>query len=313
MSIISIHRLDSMLDDTNTATRVLVCGLLSADVVFNVDAIPADAIKYRANKVSLKCGGGGCYAAIAINRLGGNACLLAQLGDEEFGQFMLAALTAYNIDCSHVSVEKDSQSPVSSIAIDKNGDRQILNYRNTAAAPVTRDLSFSRAPQAVLVDTRWLEGSIAALEYANAQNIPGVIDAEAPTSVAAMSIASHIAFSRQGLSDFASTDSILLGLQKAQASFSAWVCVTDGENGTHMLQGSEVVTVAAPTITAVDSLGAGDVWHGAFTVQLAQGFDEISAVKFANVTAALKCASTGDEFSAPQLQTVAQFINDCYE
>jgi len=303
-----------MSDNTNTATRVLVCGLLAADVVFNVDAIPADAIKYRANKVSLKCGGGGCYAAIAINRLGGSACLLAQLGDEEFGQFMLAALAAYNIDCSHVSVEKNTQSSVSSIAIDKNGDRQILNYRNITAAPVTQDLSFEQAqPQAVLVDTRWLEGSIAALEYANAQNIPGVIDAEAPTSSAAMNIASHIAFSRQGLSDFASTDSIQLGLQKAQASFSAWVCVTDGENGTHMLQGSELLTVAAPTITAVDTLGAGDVWHGAFTVQLAQGADEINAVKFANVAAALKCASTGDEFSAPHLQTVTQFIIDGYE
>lgn len=302
-----------MSDKEDRSTQILVCGLLAADIIFDVPAIPADAVKYKADKVSLVCGGGGCYAAIAIKRLGGTPSLLARVGRDNFGEFILSALDTEGIDCTKVEVHADNQTPLSSVTVDPNGERQIVNYRNTAAAPFTSDLYFKHAPQAVLVDTRWLEGSIAALEYAKAQNIPGVIDAEAPTSNAAMGLASHIAFSRQGLSEFASTDSILPGLQKAQAAFSAWVCVTDGEHGTHMLQGSELLTIAAPKITAVDTLGAGDVWHGAFTTQLAQGADELSAVKFANVAAALKCASTGNEFSAPQLQEVTQLLNDGYE
>jgi len=302
-----------MCDAEDSPTPILVCGLLAADIVFDVPAIPADAIKYKASKVSLVCGGGGCYAAIAIKRLGGTPSLLARVGRDHFGEFILSELKTEGIDCKKVVVHADNQTPLSSIAVDPNGERQIINYRNAAAAPLSNELSFKRAPQAVLVDTRWLEGSIAALEYAKAKNIPGVIDAEAPTSGPAMKLASHIAFSRQGLSEFASTDSILSGLQKAQTACSAWVCVTDGEHGTHMLHGSEVLTIVAPKITAVDTLGAGDVWHGAFTVQLAQGADELSAVKFANVAAALKCASTGNNFSAPPLQEVTQFISDGYD
>ena len=249
--------------DSTSATPILVCGLLAADVVFNVSAIPNSAIKYRADKVSLNCGGGGCYAAIAINRLGGQASMFARLGNDDFGKFILSTLNANNIDCSHVSVQSELQSPLSSITIAPQGERQIVNYRDDTMTTLPEKLSFGTSPQAVLVDTRWLDGSIYALEYAKANRIPGVIDAEAPVSIEAMNLASHIAFSRQGLSDFASTDSIVDGLRKAAAQFSAWICVTDGEHGAHILRNSHMQTIPAPQINAVDTLGAGDVWHGA--------------------------------------------------
>lgn len=299
-----------MHDDPVSATPILVCGLLATDIVFDVATIPKEAIKYRANDVSLSCGGGGCYAAIAIKRLGGLASVFARVGDDDFGNFILSTLYAEGIDCANVSAQTGVQTPVSSISVDSHGERQILNYRNQALAPIDSELLFETLPLAVLVDTRWLEGSIHALEYARANNIPGIVDAEAPVSVEAMSLASHIAFSRQGLSDFASSDSIVHGLQKAKEQFSAWVCVTDGENGTHILRGTELETIPAPKINAVDTLGAGDVWHGAFAVKLARGANELNAVKFANVTAALKCARAGGEFAAPTLREVVNFSDD---
>lgn len=302
-----------MNEKDNSATPILVCGLLAIDIVFDVPAIPTDAIKYKANKVSMVCGGGGCYASIAIKRLGGMPSLLARVGNDDYGKFILSALGSEGIDCANIKIHNDTQTPISSISVDPNGERQIVNYRSTEDAPFTGQFSFNQQPRAVLVDTRWIEGSVAALNYAKYNKIPGVIDAEAPTSAEAMKLASHIAFSRQGLAEYASSNSIEHGLQKACAEYSAWVCVTDGEKGTHLLQGSELHTIAAPKITALDTLGAGDVWHGAFTTRLAQGADEISAIKFANVAAALKCASTGDKFSAPQLQEVTQFIASGYE
>ena len=292
-----------------STTPILVCGLLAADLIFDVTQIPTNAIKYRADQASLVCGGGGCYAAMAVKRLGGMPSLLSRVGSDYFGEFILSTLQTEGIDCTHVGVTTDIQTPVSSIAVDTHGERQIINYRNQAAAPVNEALRFDSLPLAVLVDTRWHEGSIYALEYARAHNIPGVIDAEAPVSAKAMSIASHIAFSRQGLSDFAHTDSILHGLQKASTQFSSWICVTDGEHGTHWLRGSEVQTIPAPKIDAVDTLGAGDVWHGAFTIQLARGADELEAVKFANVAAALKCTRVGGGFSAPTFHDVTQFCS----
>lgn len=294
--------------DSKTKTPILVCGLLAADVIFNVDTIPADAVKYRADRFALRCGGGGCYAAVAINRLGGSSAVMANVGDDHFGSFILSTLDSQGIDRSNVKVDPQIHTPISSISIDSTGERQIVNYRDQSPTAVPSHLKISPSPAAVLVDARWIEGSVFSLEYAKAHKIPGVVDAEAPVSKDAMELATHIAFSKQGLSQFALTDSIADGLLKAASQFSAWVCVTDGENGTHILNGKQVECVPAPNIDAVDTLGAGDVWHGAFTLQLALGVDEINAVKFANTAAALKCTHNGGGWSAPDLKEVNQFL-----
>ncbi len=291
----------------NPNTSILVCGLLTTDVIFEVDSVPTHAVKYLANNVTLHCGGGGCYAAVAINRLGGLGCIVAKIGDDDFGKYILTSLASVGVDHTNVIVDKNTQTPLSSIALDSAGERQILNYRNQSPEAFSDNFCFSSSPDAVLVDARWIEASIRSLEYAKSRNLPGVVDAESPVSEEVMALATHIAFSRQGLSQFASTDAVSEGLLKAASAFSAWVCVTDGENGTHVLQNNKVMTIPTPNIKAVDTLGAGDVWHGAFTLQLAQGVDELSAVKFANVAAALKCTRSGGGWSAPDLQEVNEF------
>lgn len=297
---------DSDIPKQETKTPVLVCGLLATDIVFGVTSIPTSAVKYRAEKVALNCGGGGCYASVAINRLGGCSTLLARVGDDDFGKLVLTTLSAEGIDCTNVIVEPHIHTPLSSIAIDAAGERQILNYRDQTPTAYTDKLEFGATPSAVLVDARWVEGSISALEYAKLKNIPGIVDAEAPVSEDAMALATHIAFSRQGLSQFASTDSIADGLRMADKRFSGWVCVTDGENGTHFLSNAQIVSVHAPVVDAIDTLGAGDVWHGAFTLKLAHGADETRAVTFANAAAAIKCTRVGGGWSAPTLSEVTQ-------
>ena len=89
----------------DTRTPVLVCGLLTTDVVFNVGAIPSGAVKYIAENVSLNCGGGGCYAAVAINRLGGSSSVLAKIGEDDFGKVVLATLESEGIDHTNVVVD----------------------------------------------------------------------------------------------------------------------------------------------------------------------------------------------------------------
>ena len=271
-------------------------------------AIPIDAVKYRAENVALNSGGGGCYASVAINRLGGRSTILAKVGNDDFGKLVLATLDSEGIDHSNVVADQHIHTPISSIAIDKTGERQIINYRDQTPTAFTGKLLFGSSPHAVLVDARWIEGSVASLEYAKLNKIPGVVDAESPVSEDVMALATHIAFSRQGLSQFASTDSVKDGLNNAAKRFSAWICVTDGENGTHIWNNGYLETILAPKVDAIDTLGAGDVWHGAFTLQLAQGVDEISAVKFANTVAALKCTRVGGGWSAPELWEVNEFI-----
>ena len=77
------------------------------------------------------------------------------------------------------------------------------------------------------------------------------------------------------------------------------VGVTLGADGFLWLDGARERRVAAPAITAVDTLAAGDVWHGAFALALGEGKDIESSARFANTAAAIKCTRFGGRLGAP--------------
>jgi sulfofructose kinase len=117
-----------------------------------------------------------------------------------------------------------------------------------------------------------------------------VIDAEAPFEglEPALQAASHVAFSAQGLRAFTGHEALRDGMVAARAALPGWIAVTDGANGVWFTEGSVLRHHPAPRIVAKDSLGAGDVWHGAFALALAEGRREPEAVRFATAVAALK-------------------------
>ncbi|ASJ76581.1 Sulfofructose kinase [Granulosicoccus antarcticus IMCC3135] len=295
----------------------MASGLIAADITFRVGEMPRRAEKYRAEDVRFSLGGGGAIAAVAMQRLGAEVQLAGRLGDDLFGDVLRTELLGRSVGHSLVVCIRDSKSPISSVFVDASGDRQIVNYRGADEASIAREastvldvqlLQALEIPEAVLVDTRWEAAALQVLSYAKQMGIPAVIDAEAPVSHAAMALASHLAFSRQGLRDFASVDSVEQGLRMAQMQFGNWVCVTDGEQGVYWLDEGKLAHMSAFAVTAVDTLGAGDVWHAAFTLQLAKRCPEQVAIEFANAAAALKCMSPDGLDGIPDEGEVLAFM-----
>lgn len=283
--------------------RVLVVGGAVMDFVFKLDEMPREPKKYHSSDAEIIGGGCAANAAVAIARLGGQAMLASALGSDLIAQMIVSDLSAEQVDTSLIHRTAERHSSFSSVFIDRNGDRQVVGYRD-------RNLLFDRerfardAPSqidAVLADTRWPEATEAAMLIARERGVPGVIDGEAPLSHVAqgLKLASHVAFSVQGLNDLTGEADMLDGLAKASAMLPGWVCVTDGGNGVYHLQGGEVMHVPAFRIRAVDTLGAGDVWHGAFALRLAEGAGEGDAIGFANAVAALKCTRFGGRKGTP--------------
>jgi len=83
--------------------------------------------------------------------------------------------------------------------------------------------------------------------------------------------------------------------------------VTGGEAGSWWLTAEGPMHVPAPAIDAVDTLGAGDVFHGAYALALAEGGDTASAARFATLAAALKCTRDGGRAGCPTRAEVAAF------
>lgn len=293
---------------------VLVAGVAVIDFVFQVDEMPRRAEKYRARGAEIIGGGGAANAAVTIARLGGSAMLATRLGDDAIADMILSDLARERVDCSLVKRLSGKRSSFSSVFIDANGERQIVNFRDMGMS-FDADWLAPMLPQAfdaALADTRWPQGGPVVLRAARARGVPAVVDAEAPIQEAMETIraGSHIAFSRQGLSDYAGSDNVERGLKLAAEETGAWVCVTDGEKDVVFLSKGEFGRVPSFPVEPIDTLAAGDVWHGAFALFLAEGMAEPEAIRFANAVSAMKCQRFGGRAGVPNRAEAEAFVRE---
>ena len=293
-------------------TTVLVAGVAVIDFVFRVEEMPRRAEKYRALGAEIVGGGGAANAAVAIARLGGAAMLATRLGDDAVADLIVAELLRERVDCSLVRRLDGKRSSFSSVFVDRAGERQIVNFRDMGMS-FDADWVTATLPDrvdAALADTRCPQGGPAVLKAARRRGLPAVVDAEAPIHEAMETLmaGTHIAFSRQGLRDFAGDEDVERGLRQAAEATGAWVCVTDGEHGVTYLANDTVGHVPAFRVNAIDTLAAGDVWHGAFALALGERQAEIEAIRFANAVAAIKCTRFGGRAGVPDRGEAEAFM-----
>jgi sulfofructose kinase len=198
------------------------------------------------------------------------------------------------------------------VIVDKAGERLIVNYLDPAL-----DTTPNWLPQqlpdninAVLVDTRWPEGALHGLQLARQAGVPAVLDADLPVPADGelLRTATHVAFSAAGLAEYCGDADPARGLQAVDATTDAWCCVTLGGSGTIYMSDGELRKVAAHEVRVTDTLGAGDVWHGAFALALAEGRSTNNAMTFASAAAALKVQNGGGRAGCPTRENVEDLI-----
>ncbi len=166
---------------------------------------------------------------------------------------------------------------------------------------------------AVLADMRWPMGAAVALAEARSAGVPGIVDFDTNTATDAGSVltaASHVVFSSAGLAGLTGTEDIVTGLRRAAEQSDAWLAVTKGAAGVTWLDGDDVRHRPAFAVDAVDTLGAGDVFHGAFALALAEERSVEDAVQWSAAAAAVKCTRFGGRAGIPSRRDVVAFLNE---
>ncbi|MBO6757200.1 MAG: sugar kinase [Roseibium sp.] len=291
-------------------TRVLCIGSAVLDFTFTFDQLPDRAEKYVAQSADIVGGGIAANAAVAIVRLGGNAVLGARLGDDPVGETILAGLRAENVDVSRVTRTPGARSSYSSVYINSEGERQITNFRGEGLRLDVDAFEDVEDLDAVLVDTRLPDAALFGLQLAQRRGIPGVLDGEAPVDPRLIDAASHVAFSRPGLEATMPDRDPDDALRETAERHGVWTCMTNGALGTRYTHEGSILHFPAFDVNATDTLGAGDVWHGAFALALGEGMTATDAVRFASAAAALKCTRPGGRAGTPDRATVTQFLKE---
>lgn len=89
------------------------------------------------------------------------------------------------------------------------------------------------------------------------------------------------------------------------------IVITQGKDGGILYDGSKITKYPAFNVEAVDTNGAGDVFHGAFAFALTKGYSYYKCCIFSSAVSALKCTKLGARQGVPSFDETINFLKEC--
>ncbi|WP_433266828.1 ribokinase [Actinosynnema sp. CS-041913] len=279
---------------------VLVLGSANADLVVAVPRRPGGGETVLGGDTAVMPGGKGANTAVAAGRLGCSVGLVGAVGPDQYGALLLESLAAAGVRTSFV---RTSARPtgLAYITVTPDGENSIV-----VAPGANSDVSVSDVDgvewDGVTVLACSLEvplGTVAhALAVAASRGVRPVLNLSPVVGVPAsvlglldpLIVNEHEA---RALLGSAGSFAGLLDLGPRSA------VVTLGSRGAVVVTPSGVSSVSAPSVTPVDTTGAGDAFAGALVAGLDRGESLVSAAGFAARVAATSVTRPGAQPSYP--------------
>lgn len=303
-----------MANSNKNPATILCAGGAVQDNVMKVEAFPAAGSKVSGSDFVITIGGQAGNASVAIARLGGNARYAGALGgaDDPIANWIVSKLNAERVDCTHAVRVKGAMSSVSLIMLDASGEKMIATRRGeglTSAVPTDAEKAVDGV-DAVLLDNRYPDFMMPIVAAATTRGIPRVLDLDRPATPddALLNGATHVISSAEAMRGTAGERDLSAALKKLGQRYKGFLAVTDGPDGVYWLDNGNVRHMDAFKVEAVDTLGAGDTFHGAFTLRLVETGDVVESMRFGAAAAALKCTRFGGLMGAATRPEVDAFL-----
>lgn len=288
---------------------VLCVGAGTYDLVYSVDRHPQPDEKIRATSF-IGCGGGpAANGAVTVARLGLQAAFAGYLGNDIFGKAHIEELQQAGVHTDLV-VRGEHSSALSVVMVKPDGSRALVNYRKPESFLTAGSVDFS------VVDTRVIlfDGhepyiSPALARSARQREIITVLDAgsiHSGTEELASLVDYLVCSERFGL-DFTGETTEERALEKL-GSYAPNVIITVGDRGLVWKTGDGSGRLQTYKVKAVDTTGAGDVFHGALAACLAQKKEWLESLCYASAAGALCCTKIGARLGIPSKEEVEDFL-----
>jgi sulfofructose kinase len=298
------------------AATVLCTGIAVEDFIFKVERFPQPGAKIYAEALVAAPGGCSANSALAVARLGGRARFAGPIGTDDASRRIVDALTREGVDVSGVLRVEGGSVSVSGIFIDGTGEKMVATRRGeklTGAVPPDPGALVADV-DLLLADNRFPNFITPIGRAARSRGIPFVLDGDRATvpDDPLFAIATHVVFSAEALRATTGLGDLSAALAGMAAHVHGFLAVTDGPDDALWLDAGVVRRMPAFAVAAVDTLGAGDTFHGAFALALAEGGDAIAAMRFAAAAAAIKCTRFGGILGTPQRAEVDALLAKSY-
>ena len=285
--------------------EVVGFGQACVDYICPAPYFPEEDGKIKLNQLYVKCGGPIATALVTLARLDVKTSFIGAISDDLFGKIILKNFEKEGVDISHIKIIEGYRSQFAFICITE-GKRTIFWIPGSFPEinPAEIDLSVFPDAKVLHLDELMLDASIEAAKQAKKRGIDVVIDADNPKKnienlfslVDVLIIPEYLATQMEGNKD---PEKIL---KKLKLLGPRQVIITCGKKGSIGYDGREVIYQKAFKVDAVDTTGAGDVYHGAYIYGILKEWDMKKSMEFASICAALKCRKFGAQDGIPNLR-----------
>lgn len=294
---------------------MLVTGLgqCSLDYLGLVDRYPEINTKIEVLEWQEQGGGPVATALVALSRLGVSCSFAGVTGDDEAGEKIRGSLAQEGVDIKGLIRRERSSSQLAFIVVEKTTAKRTVFWRRPSGSELRPDEpgpDFLLHSNFLLVDGLMMDASLAAVKKARTMQVPVMLDAGSarPGMAGLAKLCDYVVASEvfaEGMGWELMPESLLkeygaLGIRA--------LTVTQGERGSITVSDERVIRTPAFPVEAVDTTGAGDVFHAGYIYGLLQQWDIEYVVRFASALAAMKCTRMGGRAGAPSLGEVMQFL-----
>ncbi|WP_414752065.1 sugar kinase [Anabaena sp. CCY 9910] len=245
----------------------LFVGLVTLDLIYLAESAPKNNQKLVATDYTVAAGGPATNAAVTFSYLGNHAKVLGVVGSHPMTQLIRSDLTKYQVAIADLDPTINTPPPVSSIIVTQaTGERAVISI-NAVKNQVSSDSippDILHNIDIVLIDGHQMTVGYVIAQMAKASRIPVVIDGGSwkPGFEQILPFVDYAVCSANFYPPkCSSSGEVFAYLHNLGIPH---IAITHGEQPIEYLSYGERGTVIVPKITAVDTLGAGDIFHGAF-------------------------------------------------
>ena len=273
----------------------LFVGLTTLDLIYLTTRLPRNNEKIVALKQTIAAGGPATNAAVTFNCLGNRARLLSSIGNHPLSKLIHSDLEEYSVEFTDLEANKSQSPPVSSIFVtESTGERAIVSINATKSQAKVEQIPTNvlAGIDVVLIDGHQISVSRAISQQARSQNIPVVLDGGSwkPGLESILPFIDYAICSsdfyppncrdRQDIFNYLETQNITK------------IAITNGAQNIQYINKKNKGEITVKKIKIIDTLGAGDIFHGAFCYYiLQQHFTE--ALHSASKIASFSCQYFG--------------------
>ena len=296
--------------------KILCIGHVAYDITLPVDSFPLENTKNRVTS-RMECGGGpASNAAYLLGKWNMDTTFIGVVGNDDYGHFLKEEFDAIGVNTKYLQI-KDNVKTTSSfiIANTGKGTRTILTYRPSNMKCDDVELDFE--PNIILIDGQ--EEALSRKMINKYKNAISVIDAGRATKeiielakmvdyvVCSFEFAKSVTNMEVNLED---SNQVVRMYNKLTKTFKGKVIVTLESKGSLYKYSDEIKIMPSIKVKALDSTGAGDIYHGAFVYGLAMNMELENIIKISNIAGALSVTKLGGRYSMPTKEEVKSKLNE---